>query len=115
MNLILRILITAGLVFGIAHFLPGVHVAGPFTAMVVAVVLGLLNVFIKPIMVLLTLPLTIVTLGLFLLFVNGLMILLCTKIVGGFTVDSLWVAILFSIVLSLLQSIIYPIINGNDK
>jgi putative membrane protein len=114
MNLIIRIIVTAALVFGIAYFLPGVQVAGPYTAMVVAVVLGLLNVFIKPIMVLLTLPFTIVTLGLFLLVVNAIMILLCTKIVGGFTVDSFWVAMFFSIILSLSQSIVYAII-GKDK
>ena len=113
MGLLMRIIITAGLVFGIAYFLPGVNVAGPFTAMVVAVVLGLLNVFIKPIMVLLTLPFTILTLGLFLLVVNALVILLCTKIVGGFTVDSFWVAMLFSIVLSLSQSIAYSVIGGD--
>jgi putative membrane protein len=114
MNLIIRIIVTAGLVFGIAHFLPGVHVAGPYTAMLVAVVLGLLNIFVKPVMVLLTLPFTIVTLGLFLLVVNALIILLCTKIVGGFTVDTFWVAMFFSIILSLSQSIVYAII-GKDK
>ncbi len=114
MNLLIRIIVTAGLVFGIAHFLPGVHVAGPATAMVVAVVLGLLNIFIKPIMVLLTLPFTIVTLGLFLLVVNAIIILLCTKIVGGFTVDTFWIAMIFSVVLSLSQSIIFSII-GDDK
>jgi putative membrane protein len=114
MNLIIRIFVTAGLVFGIAYFLPGVHIAGPYTAMLVAVVLGLLNIFIKPIMVLLTLPFTIVTLGLFLLVVNALIILLCTKIVGGFTVDTFWVAMIFSIILSLSQSIVYSII-GEDK
>ncbi|WP_348797702.1 phage holin family protein [Flavobacterium adhaerens] len=113
MGLILRIIVTAGLVFGIAHFLPGVHVAGPFTAMVVAIVLGLLNVFIKPIMVLLTLPFTIVTLGLFLLVVNALVILLCTKIVGGFTVDTFWIAMFFSVILSLSQSIVYSIVGGD--
>lgn len=114
MNLLIRIIVTAGLVFGIAHFLPGVHVAGPATAMVVAIVLGLLNIFIKPIMILLTLPFTIVTLGLFLLVVNAIIILLCTKIVGGFTVDTFWIAMIFSVVLSLSQSIIYSII-GSDK
>ena len=112
MGLIIRIIITAGLVFGISHFLPGVHVAGPFTAMVVAIVLGLLNIFIKPIMVLLTLPFTIVTLGLFLLVVNALVILLCTKIVGGFYVDTFWIAMLFSIILSISQSIVYSIFGG---
>ncbi len=115
MKLLIRILITAGLVLLISHFMPGVHVDGFSTALIVAVVLGLLNIFIKPIMVLLTLPFTIVTLGLFLLVVNALIILLCTKIVGGFTVDnSLWTALLFSILLSVLQSIAYSII-GNDK
>jgi putative membrane protein len=114
MNLLIRIIVTASLVFGIAHFLPGVHVAGPATAMVVAVVLGLLNIFIKPIMVLLTLPFTIVTLGLFLLVVNAIIILLCTKIVGGFTVDTFWIAMIFSVVLSLCQSVIFSIID-KDK
>lgn len=114
MGLILRIIVTACLVFSIAHFLPGVHVAGPFTAMVVAVVLGMLNIFIKPIMVLLTLPFTIITLGLFLLVINALVILLCTKIVGGFVVDTFWVAMFFSVILSILQSLVYSII-GSDK
>jgi putative membrane protein len=113
MGLIIRIIVTACLVFGIAHFLPGVHVAGFYTAAVVAVVLGLLNVFIKPIMVLLTLPFTIVTLGLFLLVINALVIVLCTKIVGGFTVDTFWVAMFFSIILSISQSIAYSIIGGD--
>jgi putative membrane protein len=113
MNLLLRILITAVLVMLIANFMPGVHVAGFVTALIVAVVLGLLNIFVKPIMVILTLPVTIVTLGLFLLVINALIILLCTYIVGGFSVDSFWIALFFSIVLSILQSIMYKLI-GND-
>ena len=105
MNLLLRILITSGLVLLIAHFMPGVHVANFTTALIVAIVLGLLNIFIKPILVILTLPVTILTLGLFLLVINALMILLCTKIVGGFSVDTFWTALFFSIILSVLQSI----------
>ncbi|RDI54810.1 phage holin family protein [Flavobacterium glaciei] len=105
MNLLLRILITSGLVLLIAHFMPGVHVASFTTALIVAIVLGLLNIFIKPILVILTLPVTIITLGLFLLVINALMILLCTKIVGGFSVDTFWTALFFSIILSVLQSI----------
>ena len=105
MNLLLRILITSGLVLLIAHFMPGVHVANFTTALIVAIVLGLLNIFIKPILVILTLPVTIITLGLFLLVINALMILLCTKIVGGFSVDTFWTALIFSIILSVLQSI----------
>lgn len=111
MNLLIKILITSGLVLLIAHFMPGVHVAGFTTALIVAIVLGLLNIFIKPVLVLLTLPVTIITLGLFLLVINALMILLCTKIVGGFSVDTFWTALFFSIVLSLLQSIMNGILG----
>lgn len=106
MKLIFRILITSCIVLLIANFMPGVHVAGFTTALIVAVVLGLLNVFIKPILIILTLPVTILTLGLFLLVINALIIIFCTTIVGGFSVDSFWTALFFSIVLSLLQSIL---------
>ncbi|KLT71746.1 MULTISPECIES: phage holin family protein [Flavobacterium] len=114
MNLLLRLLVTAALVLVIAHFLPGVHVASFTTAVIVAVVLGLLNLFIKPILVILTFPVTIVTLGLFLLVINAIIILLCTNIVGGFKVESFWTALFFSIILSILQSITYKIV-GDDK
>jgi putative membrane protein len=111
MNLLIRILVTSGLVLLIAHFMPGVNVAGFTTALIVAIVLGLLNIFIKPILVILTLPVTILTLGLFLLVINALIILLCTNIVGGFSVDSFWTALIFSIILSLLQSIMNGILG----
>lgn len=114
MNLLIKILITAVLVMLIANFMPGIHVAGFTTALIVAVVLGLLNVFIKPILILLTFPITIITLGLFLLVINAIIILLCTKIVGGFSVDTFWTALFFSIVLSILQSIMYKL-TGDDK
>ncbi len=113
MKLLIRILITAALVLLIANFMPGVHVANFTTALIVAVVLGLLNIFIKPILVILTLPVTIITLGLFLLVINAIIILLCTNIVGGFGVDSFITALLFSVVLSLSQSILFAIV-GKD-
>lgn len=114
MNLIIKIVVTAILVMLIASFIPGIHVAGFTTALIVAVVLGLLNIFIKPILVVLTLPATVFTLGLFLLVINAVIILLCANIVGGFRVDSFWTALLFSIILSVLQSIMYKLL-GNDK
>ncbi|KQX12086.1 phage holin family protein [Flavobacterium sp. Root420] len=114
MKLLLRLLVTAALVLLIANFLPGVHVASFATAVIVAVVLGLLNLFIKPILVILTLPVTFITLGLFLLVINAIIILLCTNIVGGFAVDTFWTALFFSIILSILQSITYEIL-GDDK
>jgi putative membrane protein len=114
MKLLLRLLVTAGLVLLIANFLPGVHVASFTTAIIVAIVLGLLNLFIKPILIILTLPVTLITLGLFLLVINAIIILFCTNIVGGFAVDSFWTALFFSVILSVLQSITYKIV-GDDN
>ena len=114
MNLLIKILVTAGLVLLIANFMPGDHVAGFTTALIVAMVLGLLNIFIKPIIVIFTFPVTILTLGLFLLVINAIIILLCANIVRGFAIDSFWTALFFSIVLSLLQSIMNGIL-GEEK
>ncbi|MES2545461.1 MAG: phage holin family protein [Bacteroidota bacterium] len=106
MKFLLKIIITSGLVVLISNLMSGVTLAHGFeTSIIVALVLGLLNAFVKPILVLFTLPATIFTLGLFLLVINAVVILLCTKIVGGFDVDSFWTALLFSIFLSVSQSI----------
>jgi putative membrane protein len=114
MKLLFRILITAGLVLLISDFMTSVSVADFTTALIVAVVLGLLNIFIKPILVLLTLPVTIVTLGLFLFAINAFIILLCSRLVDGFRINSFWTALVFSVILSISQSIVYKII-GDDK
>jgi len=114
MKLLIRILITSGLVLLIAHFMTSVDVADFKTAIIVAVVLGLLNIFIKPILVIFTLPATILTLGLFLFVINAVIILICSRIVGGFRVNSFWTALIFSIILSVCQSIVYKIV-GDDK
>jgi putative membrane protein len=105
MNTIIKILVTAILVLVIDYFMSGINVSSFVTSIFVAVVLGLLNTFIKPILVFFTFPVTIVTLGLFLFVINALIIILCSKIVGGFAVDSFWTALFFSIVLSISQSI----------
>ncbi|MEY4433651.1 MAG: hypothetical protein RLZZ44_1785 [Bacteroidota bacterium] len=113
MKLLIRVVVTALLVLVLSYFMKGVRVEGVFTALTVAVVLGLLNAFIKPILVFFTLPFTIFTLGLFLIVINGILILVCTKIVGGFHVDSFWTATLFSVILSISQSIMYKITGGS--
>ncbi len=92
----------------------GVRVDEFTTALTVAIVLGLLNFFVKPILVLFTLPVTFFTLGLFLLVINAIMILLCDEFVDGFEVSSFWTAMLFSIILSLSQSLVYQI-TGDTK
>jgi len=121
MNLIIRILLTAVLVMIIAHFMPGVALQGThgvssgnfMTAIYVAIVLGLLNLFVKPLLVLLTLPVTFFTFGLFLLVINAVIIMLCARLVEGFAVSSFWTALLFSLILSLLQSVIFSLTRGD--
>lgn len=114
MKLIIRLFITSALVMILSYVMRGVRVDTFSTAIIVSVVLALLNLFIKPLIVLFTLPVTIFTLGLFLLVINALMILLCTEIVGGFEVDSFWTALLFSVILSLSQSILFRML-ADDK
>ena len=106
MNFLIRVLVVAAVSFGLAHLLGGVHVTDFWTALVFAVVLALLNMFIKPLLVLFTLPVTFITLGLFLFVINALVVLLASKFVDGFSIDNFWWALLFSIILSIITSAI---------
>ena len=114
MKIISRILITSLLVVLISYVMKGVNVVSVWDAIIVAIVLGLLNLFVKPVLIIFTLPVTIVTLGLFLLVINALLILLCDNLVDGFSVNSFWTALFFSIILSLSQSLMYKFI-GESK
>ena len=114
MKLLLRLLITTIIVVILSYFMGGVEVDKWTTAVKVAVVLGLLNTFLKPILVFFTFPITVFTLGLFLLVINAAMVLLCDKWLDGFTISSFWTALLFSILLSLSQSVMYGLIK-DDK
>ena len=107
MKLIVKFILSAIAVVLISKLLPGVSVADYFTAFLVAVVLAVLNLFVRPLLILFTLPATILTLGLFLLVINGLIILLVDHLITGFTVSSIWTAILFSVLLTILQSIFH--------
>ncbi|WP_455170247.1 phage holin family protein [Aegicerativicinus sediminis] len=107
MKLLIRLLVTGILVLLIANFLPGVQVESYLSAVIVAIVLALLNVLLKPILVILTLPVTILTFGLFLLVINAIIILLASSLIGGFDVDGFWIAVLFSILLSICQAILF--------
>lgn len=88
-----------------AYLLPGVHLQDFITAIIVALVLGLVNIFIKPLLIIITIPITILTLGLFLLAINAIMILIVDNFIDGFRVDGFWWALLFSLVLSIINSI----------
>lgn len=105
MKAIARFLVTAICVIASSYLLPGIGVDSFWTAVVVAAILGLLNAFVKPVLIFFTIPITIVTLGLFLLVINGLTVWFTGKLVPGFRVDSFAWAILFSIVLSVINSI----------
>ncbi len=105
MNLLVRLLVNALIVFGLAWALPGIHIATFWTAMLVAAVLALLNVFVQPLLILLTIPVTIITLGLFLFVINALVVLIAEAIVPNFVVDSFWWALLFSILMAALNSV----------
>lgn len=90
-----------------AYLLPGVFLKSFFVALVVAVVLGLFNTVLKPILVVLTLPINILTLGLFTVVINAGLILLTSNLVDGFSVKGFWVALWFSVVLSLVNWILH--------
>ncbi|HWY78750.1 MAG TPA: phage holin family protein [Candidatus Sulfotelmatobacter sp.] len=89
-----------------AYILPGVHVDNLWTALLVSLVLGILNIFIKPLLLVLTLPITVVTFGLFLFVINAFLVLLAGHIVSGFTVDGFWWALLFSLFISFVNLVI---------
>ena len=86
-----------------AYILPGVHVNGLLAAFVLAIVLGAINAILRPILIFLTLPLTVLTLGLFTLVINGVLVMLASYIVPGFVVVNFWWALLFGIVLSIIS------------
>ncbi|OZV67242.1 phage holin family protein [Winogradskyella aurantia] len=114
MNLIIRLLINALAVLILSYILSGVTVDGYLGAIIVAVVLSILNLFVKPILVIFTLPVTIVTLGLFLFVINALIILLADKLIDGFSVTSFWWALIFSVLLSILQSILQSLFKEKE-
>jgi putative membrane protein len=106
MKTIIHWLISALAILVAAYLLPGVHVDGLLAAFVLAVVLGAINTILRPILVFLTLPLTVVSLGLFVLFINGFLVILATYIVPGFSVVNYWWAFLFGIVLAIVSYVL---------
>ncbi|MEJ7828314.1 MAG: phage holin family protein [Segetibacter sp.] len=110
MGILVRIIIIAVAAYLAARFLPGVTISDAKTAILVALVLALLNAFVKPVLIALTLPVTILTLGLFLLIINILIIYLAEYIVPGFKVDGWLSALLFSLIVSLITYLLDAIL-----
>lgn len=111
MKFIIKLITTAAIVLLISHFWSSVHVDNFTTALVVAIVLAFLNVFVKPILQFFSFPVTVLTMGLFLLVINAAIIMLCDYLVEGFHVNSFLTALGFSIILSVCQSIVNYFLN----
>ncbi len=100
-GLFIKLLITMAALLITAYILPGMYIDGLFAGFVAALILGLVNIIVKPIFIILTLPLTIMTLGLFLVVINGLMLWMSAAIVPGFFITGFWNAIFAAILLSI--------------
>lgn len=107
--MLIRLLVNALSVYLTAYLLSGVHIDNFFYAIGVAFMLALVNTFLRPILVILTIPITLVTLGLFLIVINTLMILLVDWFIGGFVVYGFWWALIFGIVMFLINAVLYSI------
>ena len=116
MRFIIKIIITALAVFVADYILDGVTInEDAKTVIIVALVLAILNTFIKPVLILLTIPVTLATLGLFLLVINALMVKWADSLISGFRVDGWWAALLFSLIVSLVSSILEGIARPKQK
>jgi putative membrane protein len=112
---LIKVLVCSVNVFILAYILPGITIVDFFTAIVVAVVLSLLDAIVKPLLILFTLPVTILTLGLFLFVINASIILLDAYFVHGFEVESFWHAMLFGALLSFFNSLVHKRAFPDEK
>ncbi|HSZ24711.1 MAG TPA: phage holin family protein [Cytophagaceae bacterium] len=114
-KLLIRLLLQGVAIFGASKLVPGIYLTDFWYALLVALILAVINVTVKPILQLLTLPITFFTLGLFLLVINGLMVMLVDHFTTHFSVDNIWHAMLFSIVISVFYWILDAIFGDKDK
>jgi putative membrane protein len=114
-SLLIRWILNALALLAVAYLYPGVHVDGFFAAAVAALVLGLANAVLRPILVILTLPVTILTLGLFLFVINALLFWLVAEVVKGFSVDGFVAALIGSLLYSLLTLLTSWLVSGTKK
>ncbi|GGG42461.1 phage holin family protein [Hymenobacter glacieicola] len=106
MGFILKFILTAIITYVLAKFLPGADISGIGDAFILVIVLAILNAIVKPILKIIGFPITILTLGLFLLVINALIVMIADWLLGGFKLDGFVSALIFSVVLSLVTSVI---------
>jgi putative membrane protein len=107
MGILINLILSAIIIIAASYILPGVHVASFTSALVTALVLGIINAIIKPILLILTLPITIITLGLFTLIINAVLILLTASIVPGFKVDGFIWALVMGVFLAVVNMVLH--------
>jgi len=105
-HLIVKILVNAAALMLTANLIDGIYVEGWGAVIIAAIVLGIINAIIRPILMVLTLPLTVMTLGLFTFVINGLMLKLVASVVSGFDVMGLWPAVVGSVILSVISTVL---------
>ena len=115
MNFIIKLLVNGLAVYTTAALLPGVGVENYFEAIIVALILGILNALVRPILVILTIPITVFTLGLFLLVINAGIIMLADWLLSDFVVNGFWWALLFSIILTFINSLLDSLIFRDNR
>ena len=111
MKIITRILVTALALLITARLITGIDVEGIYPAIIAALILGILNVVVKPILVILTLPVTIVTLGLFMFVINAGLFMFTASFIQGFSVSGFWIALLGSLIVSVISAIVNNILE----
>lgn len=111
MRLIIKWLALAASILAASYLIPGVRVNGLYAALILAVVLGLINLIIKPILIVVTLPVNILTLGLFTFVINAMLVMLAASVVKGFEVSGFFAAMLFSIALSVINFLLSKLID----
>lgn len=115
MSFIIRLVLSALAFLAVSHLVPGISVASFWTALVLAILWGLVSVTIKPIVLILTLPINILTLGIFTFILNGFFLWLLGGIVKGFEVHGFWVAVLGALVLSIINMLIGWVVERLNK
>lgn len=115
MRFLLQLLVNGLAVYATAAVLPGVDVGSYWQAIIVALILGFLNALVRPILLILTIPITIFTLGLFVLVINAAMIMLADTLLDSFVVSNFWWALLFSIILSFVNSVLDKLVFEDKK
>lgn len=115
MNFLIRLLISGAIAYLLSKILSGVHINNFGTAVLFALVLAFLNAIVKPILVILTLPVTVITIGLFLFVINAIIIILADKLMDGIKIDGFWWALLFSIILSIFSSAVQKATESKEK